>query len=129
MNYEEQIANSTTRVFKVVFPNITNHHNTMFGGTVMEMMDETAFITATRFARKSFVTVSCDRIDFKNPIPADTIIELVGKVKYVGNISLKVNVEIYIEEMYSHGREKAVSGDFTFVAIDENKKPVKIFEN
>ena len=34
----------------------------------MEMMDEVAFMTATRFARKSFVTVSCDRIDFKKPI-------------------------------------------------------------
>ena len=86
-------------------------------------------MTATRFARKSFVTVSCDKIDFKKSIPADTIIEIIGKVKYVGNTSLKINVEIYIEEMYSETREKAVSGDFTMVAIDEEKKPIKIFIN
>lgn len=127
MSYEEQIEASITRVFKVVFPNITNHHDTMFGGTVMEMMDEVAFMTATRFARKAFVTVSCDRIDFKKPIPADTIIEIVGKVKYVGNSSLKVNVVMYIEEMYNDYREKAITGDFTMVAIGEDKKPVKIF--
>ncbi len=113
MNYEEKIKNSETRVFKVVFPNITNHHNTMFGGTVMEMMDEVAFMTATRFARKSFVTVSCDRIDFKKPIPADTLIELIGRVKYVGNSSLKVNIQVYVEHMYDEIRERAVSGDFT----------------
>ena len=129
MNYESKIKYSETHVFKVVFPNITNHHNTMFGGTVMEMMDEVAFMTATRFARKSFVTVSCDRIDFKKPIPADTLVELIGKVKYVGNSSLKVNVEVFVEEMYEEKREKAVSGDFTLVALDENKKPVKIFNN
>ena len=129
MSYEELIHQSVTRVFKVVFPNITNHHNTMFGGTVMEMMDEVAFMTATRFARKSFVTVSCDRIDFKKPIPADTLVELIGKVKYVGNSSLKVNIEVYVEEMYKNTRDKAVSGDFTMVAIDEDKKPVKIFTN
>ena len=129
MNYEEKIKNSETRVFKVVFPNITNHHNTMFGGTVMEMMDEVAFMTATRFARKSFVTVSCDRIDFKKPIPADTLVELIGKVKYVGNSSLKVNVEVFVEEMYEEKRERAVAGDFTLVALDQDKKPVKIFEN
>lgn len=129
MNYESKIKDSQTHVFKVVFPNITNHHNTMFGGTVMEMMDEVAFMTATRFARKSFVTVSCDRIDFKKPIPADTLVELIGKVKYVGNSSLKVNVEVFVEEMYEEKREKAVSGDFTLVALDENKKPVKIFNN
>ena len=129
MNYEEKIKASETHVFKVVFPNITNHHKTMFGGTVMEMMDEVAFMTATRFARKSFVTVSCDRIDFKKPIPADTLVELIGKVKYVGNSSLKVNVEVFVEEMYEEKREKAVSGDFTLVALDENKKPVRIFNN
>lgn len=128
MNYEEKIKASETHVFKVVFPNITNHHKTMFGGTVMEMMDEVAFMTATRFARKSFVTVSCDRIDFKKPIPADTLVELIGKVKYVGNSSLKINIEVFVEEMYAEIREKAVSGDFTMVAIDEEKKPVKIFE-
>lgn len=129
MNYESKIKDSETHIFKVVFPNITNHHNTMFGGTVMEMMDEVAFMTATRFARKSFVTVSFDRIDFKKPIPADTLVELIGKVKYVGNSSLKVNVEVFVEEMYREKREKAVSGDFTLVALDENKKPVKIFNN
>lgn len=129
MNYESKIKDSQTHVFKVVFPNITNHHNTMFGGTVMEMMDEVAFMTATRFARKSFVTVSCDRIDFNKPIPAHTLVELIGKVKYVGNSSLKVNVEVFVEEMYEEKRERAVSGDFTLVALDENKKPVKIFNN
>ena len=128
MNYDEKIQTSETHVIKVVFPNITNHHNTMFGGTVMEMMDEVAFMTATRFARKSFVTVSCDRIDFKNPIPADTLVELIGRVKYVGNSSLKVNVQVFVEEMYSDSRERAVSGDFTLVAIGSDKKPVKIFE-
>ena len=129
MNHDEKIRTSESHVFKVVFPNITNHHNTMFGGTVMEMMDEVAFMTATRFARKSFVTVSCDRIDFKKPIPADTLVELIGKVKYVGNSSLKVNVEVFVEEMYEEKRERAVAGDFTLVALDQDKKPVKIFEN
>ena len=126
MNYQEKIKNSETHVFKVVFPNITNHHNTMFGGTVMEMMDEVAFMTATRFARKSFVTVSSDRIDFKKPIPAGSLVELIGKIKYVGNTSVKVNIEIFVEQMYADIREKAVSGDFTLVALDENKKPTKI---
>ncbi|MBC7556807.1 MAG: acyl-CoA thioesterase [Chryseobacterium sp.] len=129
MNYELEIQKSITKVFKVVFPNTTNHHNTMFGGKVMEMMDEVAFMTATRFARKSFVTVSCDRIDFKKPIPADTLIELIGQVKYVGNTSLKVHVEIFVEEMYADKREKSVSGDFTLVAVNSEKKPSPIFEN
>lgn len=126
MTREERITQSETRIFKAVFPNTTNHYDTLFGGTAMQLMDEVAFITATRFSRQKMVTVSSDRIDFKKAIPAGSIIELVGKVSYVGNTSLKVQVNIYIEEMYCDGREKAVSGDFTFVAIGDDKLAVKI---
>jgi len=126
MNIEQKIKKSKTTIFKAVFPNTTNHYDTLFGGTAMQLMDETAFITATRFSRQQMVTVSSDKIDFKKPIPAGTIVELTGYVTRVGNTSLKVGVDIFIEEMYSEYREKAVSGEFTFVAIDENKNPVKI---
>jgi acyl-CoA hydrolase len=126
MNLEEKIQASETRIFKAVFPNTTNHYDTLFGGTAMLMMDEVAFITATRFSRQTMVTVSSDKIDFKKAIPAGTIVELVGRVSYVGNTSLKVSVEIYVEQMYAEGRELAVHGHFTFVAIDEHKKPVRI---
>ncbi|MBB6680369.1 acyl-CoA thioesterase [Aequorivita sp. 609] len=126
MNKAERIKNATTTIFKAVFPNTTNHYDTLFGGTAMQMMDETAFIAATRFSRQQMVTVSSDKIDFKKAIPAGTIVELVGYITHVGNTSLKVRVDIYVEEMYSDYREKAVSGEFTFVAIDENKKPVKV---
>lgn len=123
---EQRIQSSESRIFKAVFPDVTNHYDTMFGGMAMQMMDEVAFIAATRFSRKRMVTVSSDRINFTRPIPAGTIIELVGRVIHIGNTSLKVLVEIYIEEMYKEGREKAISGTFSFVAIDENKKPVSV---
>lgn len=128
MKLEERIKASQTSIFKAVFPNTTNHYDTLFGGTAMQLMDEVAFIAATRFSRQRMVTVSSDRIDFKKPIPAGTIAELIGKVTYIGNTSLKVRVDIFIEQMYNDSREKAVSGEFTFVAIDENKVPVKILQ-
>nr|WP_068891369.1 acyl-CoA thioesterase [Pedobacter panaciterrae] len=128
MTLEDKITASETRIFKAVFPNTTNHYDTLFGGTAMHMMDEVAFITATRFSRQIMVTVSSDRIDFKKPIPAGTIVELVGRVSHIGNTSLKVSVEIFIEQMYSYHRERAVTGEFSFVAIDENKKPTSILK-
>lgn len=126
MNIEERKQKSITSIFKAVFPNTTNHYDTLFGGTAMQLMDEVAFITATRFTRKRVVTVSSDRIDFTHPIPAGTIIELIGKVEKVGNKSLKVRVDIYIEEMYSELRIKAISGLFTFVAVDEDKNSISV---
>ncbi|HDO06135.1 MAG TPA: acyl-CoA thioesterase [Bacteroidetes bacterium] len=123
---EEKIDQSETRIFKAVFPNTVNHYDTLFGGSAMRLMDEIAFITATRFSRLKMVTVSSDRIDFTKPIPHGTIIELVGKVVDVGNTSLKVKVDVFVEKMYSEEREKAISGTFTFVAIGDNRHPVRI---
>lgn len=117
---------SETRVTKAVFPPTTNHHNTLFGGTALAWMDEVSFITATRFCRLPLVTVSTDRIDFNHPIPAGSIVELVGRVVKVGNTSLKVEVEVYLESMYADGREKAIHGLFSFVAIDDEKRPVPV---
>lgn len=126
MTTDERIENSVTRVFKTVFPNTTNHYDTLFGGTAMALMDEVAFMTATRFSRKKLVTVSSDKINFTVPIPAGTIIELVGRVNYIGRTSMKVSVEIYVEQMYAEVRYRAIHGEFTFVAVDENKNPTPI---
>lgn len=92
----------------------------------MQLMDEVAFITATRYSRQRMVTVSSSKIDFQKPIPAGTIIELVGEVSNIGNTSMKVKVDIFVEQMYSNEREKAISGEFTLVAINENKQAIKI---
>lgn len=123
---QERIEASVTTIFKAVFPNTTNHYDTLFGGTALQLMDEVAFITATRFSRKRVVTVSTDKIDFNLPIPAGSIVELTGKVIHVGNTSLKVHIEIFIEEMYQEGRTKAIEGAFTFVALDKDKNPTSI---
>lgn len=127
MTLADRIANAETRIFKAVFPNTTNHYDTLFGGVAMQLMDEVAFITATRFCRQRVVTVSSDRIDFNKPIPAGTIAELVGKVTHVGNTSLQITVEIFIEQMYKDSKEKAITGAFTFVALDEHKNPTPVF--
>lgn len=128
MTLQEKIDAAETHIFKAVFPNTTNHYDTLFGGTAMQLMDEVAFITATRFSHQRVVTVSSDRIDFKKPIPAGTFAELIGKVTHIGNTSMQVHVEIYVEKMYSLERERAITGNFTFVAVNENKEPVSIIK-
>lgn len=128
MTLEERIDQSEARIFKAVFPNTTNHYDTLFGGTAMHLMDEAAFIAATRFCKKRVVTVSSDRIDFNKAIPAGTIIELIARVTYVGRTSLKVSVKVMVEKMYEEFREEAITGTFTFVAIDEEKNPIAVLD-
>jgi acyl-CoA hydrolase len=128
MTIEQRTENSVTRLFKAVFPSTTNHYNTLFGGTALQWMDEAAFICATRFCRKRTVTVSSDRVDFEHPIPAGTLVELVASVVKVGNTSMQIKVDIFLEEMYQEGRQLAISGLFTFVAIDEQRNPVSVLD-
>lgn len=127
---EEIIANrkklSQTRVTKAVFPDRTNHHDTLFGGTALLWMDEVSFIAATRFSRQNIVTVSSDKIDFKQPVPAGSVVELIADVIEVGRTSLKVRVDVYVEDLYKDGCIKAITGNFSFVAIDENRKPTSV---
>lgn len=125
---EELINASETRIFKAIFPNTTNHYNTLFGGTALLMMDEASFICATRFSRKKVVTISTDKIDFEKPIPEGTIVELVARINKVGRTSCTVKVDIFMENMYSYQRELTVTGFFKFVAVNTQMKPIPILD-
>ena len=126
MTQTERTRLARTSIAKAVFPNTTNHYDTLYGGEALKLMDEVAFICATRYSRKRMVTVSSDRVDFNQPIPAGTIAEFVANVIHVGNTSIRIQVEIFLEEMYTEERHKAIEGIFTFVAIDENRKPIAV---
>ncbi len=128
MTLEERINQSVTRVCVTVFPFVTNHHDTLFGGKAMAIMDEVSFMAATRFCRKRLVTVSSDKINFEKAIPSGSIIEAIARVDSVGRTSVKVKVEIYLESMYKDGRELAIQGMFTLVALDDDKKPIPVLE-
>ncbi|MGV3522781.1 MAG: acyl-CoA thioesterase [Candidatus Sericytochromatia bacterium] len=124
--FQQRLANATTRIVKIVFPNTTNHYDTLFGGTALQWMDEVASIASIRFSRQQTVTVSLDRINFTQPIPSGTFVELVAEVAEVGRTSMKIQVDVYLERMDRDGREKAISGLFTFVAINAERKPIPI---
>ena len=122
----DRIARAETRIFKAVFPNTTNHYDTLFGGTTLLLMDEVGFIAAIRFSRLKMVTVSSERVDFTHPIPGGSLVELVASIERVGRTSLKVRVDLFVEQMCSEERHEAVTGLFTFVAVNEQKQPVRI---
>lgn len=117
---------STTRIVKIVFPNVTNHYDTLFGGTALQWMDEVASIASIRFSRQQTVTISLDKINFKQPIPSGFFVELVAQVVDVGRTSMQIQVDVYLEHMDKDKREKAISGTFTFVAINEDRKPIPV---
>ena len=110
----------------LVFPNDANHHGTLFGGIALQYMDIMAFLTANRNFKKSFVTASSERNDFKVPVKIGHIIELVGKVAKVGRTSVTVDVKLYSEHPLKHTRKLCTQGRFVMVSVDENQKPIPL---
>lgn len=121
-----RVENSRTRVVKIVFPKDTNHYDTLFGGTALQWMDEVTSIASMRFSRQQTVTISLDAITFKKAIPSGSFVELVAEVVDVGRTSMKIQVDVYLEPMDKDIRIKAISGCFTFVAINAERQPVAI---
>ena len=126
LKMEHLIEQSITRQFKAIFPNTLNANETLFGGEAMRWMDEVAYITATRFTRRRMFTIQTDKVRFLRPVHSNSIVEVLGYVENAGAVKLTVKVEIYVEEMYSEVREKAVEATFVFASLDENYRPHRI---
>lgn len=126
MNNEDKVQQSFSRQDRVVFKNSVNEHNTLFGGLALKYMDEVAYLSAHRFAGKDVLTLSAGPVKFKKPIPYKSFICIEGRVVNAGRVKLTINVKVYIENKETGIRTEAIDGDFVFVAVDKNLKPVRL---
>lgn len=119
---------SASRTVKTqqVFPTDTNHHNTLFGGKLMAMIDDVASIAATRHCSASVVTASTDTVDFIKPIGPGDIVSLVALVTYTGNSSMEVCVKVIAENTVQQMKQLAAISFLTFVALDSDNKPLQV---
>lgn len=117
-----------SRCFKTsrVFPPDVNNHNTLFGGKLMAYIDDIASIAATKHCRRSVVTASTDSVDFLHPIrPTDSVC-MEAFVTWTGHSSMEVFVKIVKEDLLSGERRIAATSFLTFVALDDQKRPVPV---
>jgi acyl-CoA hydrolase len=109
-----------------VFPNDTNHHGTMFGGRVLQLMDQTGAIAAARFAHTTVVTAAMEAVSFQHPIREGMIIETVARVVFTGRTSMIVRVDVYADHQLTGERKRATTGYLTMVALDAAGKPTPV---
>jgi acyl-CoA hydrolase len=114
------------RMARTVFPDQTNHLGSLFGGHALSMMDEACYVAATRFARRTCVTVRVDRIDFTVPVRAGELVEVVAQVVAVGRTSLTCRVDLFAEDLLGGSRRRATGGTFTLVAVDAAGRPAPV---
>ena len=112
------------QVFMVRPPHV-NGYGRLFGGVLMQWIDETAGIVGRRHAEKLVTTASIDNLVFKSPAYQNDMVVLEGKLNYVGRTSMEVEVDTYIEDI--HGMRRQINRAYVvMVAIDENGTPVPV---
>ena len=124
INYKK-VSDSVVETVHIVRPNHLNGANRLFGGILMQWIDEVAGIVAKRHAMTNVITASVDNLTFVRGAFQNEMVVIVGKLTWVGTSSMEVLVETYVENIK---RERSLINKayLVMVSIDENDKPVMV---
>jgi acyl-CoA hydrolase len=117
---------ASTCFIEMIFPDQANHYGTLFGGNALSLMGKAAFVAATRWARRSVVMATSEKVEFHVPVRVGDLLELTASVERVGRSSMTVVVEAVAESLLSGDRRVAVRGSFEMVAVDDDGKPTAV---
>ena len=126
MNSTKRCRESFVIKTSIVLPPDTNSYGTLFGGKLMEYIDDVAGISAMRHARRHVVTASTDSVDFLHPIREGSSVCLEAFVTYTGKTSMEIFVKVISEDLLSGERHVCALSFLTMVAIDDNRKPIEV---
>ena len=108
----------------LIMPHQANPQGTAFGGTIVAWIDMVAAMAAQRHCGREVVTAGIDSLAFKEPIRIGDHVVLRAAVNYVSRSSMEVGVQVTREDPYNSEKVIATTAHLTFVALDENKKPI-----
>lgn len=122
---EKKVSESRIEQVYQVRPAHLNSAGRLFGGRLMEWIDELAGLVGIRHAQHDVITASVDNLKFIRGAYLKDLIVLIGRVTYVGRTSMEVRVDTYIESM--DGIRKPINRAYlTLVAIDEKGCPTEV---
>ena len=124
MNTEARTPNeSLVETVHIVRPNHLNGANRLFGGILMQWIDEVAAIVAKRHSKCNVTTASVDNLTFLHGAYQNDMVVIKGKITWVGKSSMEVCVDTYVENRQGE-RHRINNAHFMLVALDDNGKPV-----
>ena len=119
------VDDSRVETVYLVRPTHLNGANRLFGGILMQWIDEAAGIVAKRHSGCNVTTASVDNLTFLHGAYQGDLVVIKGKLTWVGSSSMEVCVDTYVESL-SGERHRINNAHFMMVALDENDKPVKV---
>jgi len=119
------VDESRVETVHIVRPNHLNGANRLFGGILMQWIDEVAGIVAKRHSNCNVTTASVDNLTFLHGAYQNEMVVIKGKVTWVGTSSMEVCVDTYVENQAGE-HHRINNAHFMMVALDENEKPVTV---
>lgn len=116
----------------LAMPSDTNPDGDIFGGWIMSQMDIAGGLMAREITDSRIVTVAVEAMKFIKPVKIGDTACIYADVKKIGNTSLTLSIEVWIEPVLKLSKKsftsyKVTEANFTYVAVDENGHK-KVFE-
>jgi acyl-CoA hydrolase len=120
------VRESRSEYIQVALPNDANTLGNVLGGHIMFLVDLCGGLAAWRHARRPVVTASIDHMSFRHPVAIGQVLILKSSVNRVFHSSMEVGVKVWVEDRNTGEVRYTSSAYLTFVALDENGKPVSV---
>lgn len=104
-------------------PDMANFTGKVHGGTLLKLLDQVAYACASRYSRRYAVTLSVDRVIFREPIRVGEVLTLSASINYTGRTSMEVGIRVDTENVLTGERRHTNSCYFTMVATDDAGRP------
>jgi acyl-CoA thioesterase YciA len=108
-------------------PADANPSGDIFGGWIMSQMDIAGAIYASYIVKGRIVTVAVEGMNFHLPVFIGDQVSCYCKTTRIGTTSISVHIETWIRRKHSSEEHlKVTEATFTYVSIDDNRKPTPI---
>ena len=110
----------------IAMPADTNPRGDIFGGWLLAQMDLAGSILAQKIAKQRVATVGVQAMTFHKPVFVGDEVSCYTDMVRIGNTSVTIQIESWARRCDEDIERKVTEGQFTYVAIDENRQPVQI---
>src|ERR1700709_2173581 len=115
-----KVSESQSERSEIIFPSDSNALGNLFGGRLMQFMDLTGAMAASRHARAITVTASMDHLDFVAPVHVGDLLILKASVNRAFRTSMEVGVKAMVEDVREQKLRHVSSAYITFVAVSRD---------
>jgi len=123
---ERKVGETSVTMAQVMQPEDANPAGNVHGGVIMKLIDNAAYVVASRHARLNTVTASIDRMSFFSPVFVGDLLFLKASINMASRSSMEIGVRVEAENFITGQRRHTASAYLTFVAIDEGGRPASI---